>query len=146
MTAQEERENTTAWGRVRGFLLDWVKSLALYAVVVAAGTLLFLIASSIVGYLAYSNRPGPGWGRGTFSWSEVKFFVGWLPFLIYFLLYFGAALFPFVRLLSWFRSPRWLLRVFGGCSPGLQRLLEYWVLGGTSRSLIIPHMRALCPG
>src|SRR4029077_16463213 len=107
MTAQEECQNTTVWERVRRFLLDWVMSLGLYVVVVAAGTLLFLINSSIVGYLAYSDRPGPRWGRGVFSWSEVKFFVGWLPLLVYSLLYLGAALFPFARLLSWFRSPRW---------------------------------------
>src|SRR5258708_7216208 len=114
MIAQKERQNTTAWVRVGRFFLDWMKSLGLYAVVVAAGTLLFLVGSSIVGYLAYSDRPGPGWGRGVFSWSEVKFFAGWLPLLVYFLLYLVAALFPFARFLGWFRSPRWLLRLLGG--------------------------------
>lgn len=119
MTAQETRQVTTAWGRVGRFFFGWITSLGLYAVVVSAGTLLFLVGSSIVGYLAYSDRPGPGWGRGTFSWSEVKFFVGWLPLLIFGLLYLGAALFPFARLLGWFHSPRWLLCIFGGLFAGI---------------------------
>src|SRR5215510_14072722 len=106
MTAQDTRQVTTAWGRVGRFFFGWITSLGLYTVVVSAGTLLFLVGSSIVGYLAYSDRPGPGWGRGTFSWSEVKFFVGWLPLLMFGLLYLGAALFPFARLLGWFHSPR----------------------------------------
>ena len=89
MTAPDMRHNTALWRRVGRFFLDWLKSLGLYAVVVSAGTLLFLVGSSAVGYLAYSDRPGPGWGRGIFSWSEVKFFVGWLPLLIYCLLYLG---------------------------------------------------------
>jgi hypothetical protein len=129
MTGQEERQNTTTWRRVGRFLFDWVRSLGLYVAVVAAGTLLFLIGSSIVGYLPYSDRPGPGWERGVFSWSEVRFFVGWLPILIYFLLYLGAALFPFARLLGWFRSPRWLLRVFGGLFAGVAALIGLLAAG-----------------
>lgn len=129
MTAEEERQNTTAWGCVGRFLFDWAKSLGLFAVVVASGTLLFLVGSSIVGYLAYSDRPGPGWGRGIFSWNELKFFVGWLPFLIYFLLFLGAELFPFARLLNWFRSPRWILRLFGGLFAGTAALVGVLAAG-----------------
>ncbi|MGD0908358.1 MAG: hypothetical protein ABSA96_12300, partial [Candidatus Acidiferrales bacterium] len=129
MTAEQERQHTKAWVRAERFLFDWVKSLGLYAVVVAAGTLLFLVGSSIVGYLAYSDRPGPGWGRGIFSWDELKFFIGWLPLLIYFLLYLGVALFPFASLLNWFRSPRWLLRVFGGLFAGTAALIGVLAAG-----------------
>lgn len=115
--------NPSTWKRIGGFFLDWVKSLSLYVLVVAVGTLLFLIGSSMVGYLAYSDRPGTGWGRGVFSWSEVKFFVGWLPLLVYFLLFLGAALFPFARILGWLHSPRWLVRVFGGAFAGIAALI-----------------------
>jgi hypothetical protein len=117
------------WRSVGRFFLDWVKSLGLYAVVVGAGTFLFLVGSSVVGYLAYSDRPGPGWGRDNLSWTEVKFFASWLPFLIYPLLYLGAALFPFARMLGWFRSPRWLLRVFGGLFAGIASLIAVMAAG-----------------
>jgi hypothetical protein len=123
MTAKEVSQNSAAWRRIGRFLFDWTRSLGLYAAVVAGGTLLFLVGSSIVGYLAYSDRPGPGWGRGIFSWSEVKFFIGWLPLLIYFLVYLGAVLFPFARLLGWLRAPRWLLRVFAGLFAGIAALV-----------------------
>src|SRR5260370_3719196 len=129
MIAQKERQNTTAWVRVGRFFLDWMKSLGLYAVVVAAGTLLFLVGSSIVGYLAYSDRPGPGWGRGVFSWSEVNCFGGLLPLLVYFLFSLGAALFTFGRLLGLFRSPRWLLRLFGGLFAGTAPLVGVLAAG-----------------
>lgn len=111
------------------FFFDWIKSLGLYAIIVSAGTLLFLIGSSIIGYLAYSDRPGPGWGRGVFSWSEVKFFLGWLPLLTYFLLYLGSALYPFARLLAWFHSPRWIVRVFGGLFAGTAGLVGVLAAG-----------------
>jgi hypothetical protein len=111
------------------FFFDWGKSLVLYVVVVAAGTFVLLEGSSIVGYLAYSDRPGPGWGRGIFSWSEAKFFFGWLPLLIYLLLYQGVVLFPFARLLSWLRSPHWLLRVFGGVFAGLTAFIAVSAAG-----------------
>jgi hypothetical protein len=117
-----EVEPEHAWNFVRS-LVEWVISLALYALVVAVGTLIFLVGSLMVGYLPYSDRPGPGWGRGAFDWSGFSFFLSWLPLLLYFLLYIGAALFPLARLLSWFHSPRWLLRVFGGLFAGIAALV-----------------------
>lgn len=129
MTAPDEQPKTSAWKHVGRFLFDWVKSLGLFAVVVTVGTLLFLVGSSIVGYLAYSYRPGPGWGRGVFSWHEVGFYFGWLPLIIYPLLFVGLALFPFARLLLWFRSPRWLLRVFGAVFSGLAAFVAVMAAG-----------------
>jgi hypothetical protein len=128
MTAPHEHPKTSAWGHVEAFLFNWVKSLGLFAVVVAAGTFLFLVSSTIVGFLPYSDRPGPGWGRGAFNWHEVGFFFGWLPLLIYPLLFVGLALFPFARLLGWFRAPRWLLRAFAGLFSGIAALIA--VLAG----------------
>jgi hypothetical protein len=129
MTAPDERPNTIALRRIGRFLFDWAKSLGLFVVVVATGTFLFLVSSTIVGFLPYSDRPGPGWGRGAFSWHEVGFFVGWLPLLIYPLLFLGLSLFPFVRLLGWFRAPRWLLRVFGTVFSGLSAFVAVMAAG-----------------
>lgn len=128
MTAPGEHPITSAWRRVGRFLFDWMNSLGLFAVVVAGGTFLFLVSSTIVGFLPYSDRPGPGWGRGAFNWHEVGFFVGWLPLLIYPLLFLGLSLFPFARLLGWFRAPRLLLRVFGALFSGTAALIA--VLAG----------------
>lgn len=123
MNSLEDRESSSTWKGVGRFFRDWLKSLGLYVFVVALGVLLFLIGSSVVGYLTYSDRPGPGWGRDVFSWAEVKFFVGWLPLLVYPLLFLGAPLFPFARLLRWFHSPRLLVRVFGGVFASIAALI-----------------------
>ena len=105
------------------FLLDWLKSLGLYTVVVCMGTFLFLIGGQIVGYISHSTRPGSGWGQAVFSWSEVRLYVVWLPVLAYSSLYMGALLFPFVRTLGWLRSPRWVTRVFGSLLAGIAALV-----------------------
>jgi hypothetical protein len=129
MTAPDEHSKTTAWRRAGRFLFDWVKSLGLFAVVVAAGTFIFLVSSTVVGFLPYSDRPGPGWERAAFNWQEVNFFVGWLPLLIYPLLFLGIALFPFARLLGWFRAPRLLLRVFGAVFSAVAALIAVLAAG-----------------
>jgi len=129
MPSQERHPSATVLARSGRFLFAWVKSLGLYATVVAAGTLIFLTGSTLFGYLPYSDRPGPGWGRGIFSWSEVRFFIGWLPLLFYCLLYFGLALFPFAWALTWFRSPRWLLRLFCGLFSGTAALISVSAAG-----------------
>src|SRR5260370_1133846 len=73
----------TAARGVGTFLLDWVKTLGLYTVVVCMGTFLFLVGAQIVGYISHSARPRPGWRGGIFSWSEVRLYVIWLPVLAY---------------------------------------------------------------
>ena len=58
--------------RALRFLLDLLKGTLVYLLVVAGGLTAFLIVSPLFGYLAYSDRPGPGW-FGKFpavSWSE----------------------------------------------------------------------------
>lgn len=118
--AESETDRTRIFVR---FFVEWVASLGVFALVVAAATLISLAGSLIVGYLPYSDRPGPGWGRGVFNWSEFEFFLDWMLFLPYFLLQTDVALFPLARLLGWFHSPRWLLRVFGGVFAGIAALV-----------------------
>lgn len=54
--------------------LDFLKSLAQYLGFVAGGVTLFLIFAPVVGYLPYSDRPGPGW-HGTFPALSVREFI-----------------------------------------------------------------------
>ena len=124
--------NTAARG-IGTFLLDWLKTLGLYTVVVCMGTLLFLVGAQIVGWISHSARPRPGWGAGVFSWSEVRFYMIWLPVLASSSLYTGALLFPFARTLVWLRSPRWLIGVFGSLLAGIAALMavlaaRWWYL------------------
>jgi hypothetical protein len=127
----QEDQKKLPWKNIRRFVFDWVISLALFVAAIALGTFLFLVGASAIGFLAYSDRPGPGWMRsGSFSWAEISFFLGWEQLLIlYFLPFAGAALFPFARTLGWLSSPRWLVRVFGALFSGFAGFLSVAAAG-----------------
>jgi hypothetical protein len=105
---------------VSRFLLDWLKTLVLYTLVVSTGTFLFLVSTQIV---SYRQQPLPGWRGRVFSWSEVRLYAIWLPVLAYSSLYMGALLFPFTRTLGWLCSPRWVIGLFGSLLAGIAALV-----------------------
>jgi hypothetical protein len=92
----------------------WSRCLLIFATYVVAADflpILLLIAINSIGYLPYSDRPGPGWQRPHLPLlAEMKFFVGFaallLPATALYGLFFavGAAVLGFCRL------PRWALR------------------------------------
>ena len=88
----------------------------LYAVVLAGGVFLVLLLSTAIGYVPYSDRPGPGWYNAHLpTLREVEFFAGWAFFFVGpFALLWGGFLFLFVRLSGWLGAPKWLLRILGG--------------------------------
>ena len=87
----------------------------LFAAVVSAGTSLVLLVSSCLGYLPYSDRPGPGWwGRVHWPlWSEFVTYIGFAPWFAYFCLFFGFGLFGLCLVLGIASTPRWLNRLVG---------------------------------
>lgn len=93
----------------------------LFSVVVAVGTSLVLLVSSCVGYLPYSDRPGPGWwGRVHWPyWGEFVTYVGFTPWFAYFCLFFGLGLFALSLVLGIASTPRWLNRLLGGVIAAL---------------------------
>ncbi len=119
-----------------------VKSLArrfagtalLFSVLVGIGTSLVLLLSSCLGYLPYSDRPGPGWwGRLHWpSWTEAATYIGFAPWFAYSCLYFGAGLFALSLVLGAASTPRWLNRLLGGTvaavTAGLGVLGAGWIL------------------
>lgn len=46
---------------MKRFLLDFLRSAGIYELVTYGGLTLFLALAPLVGYLPYSDRPGPGW-------------------------------------------------------------------------------------
>jgi len=97
-------------------LRSLILSALLYAAVLAGGVWLCLVVSSAIGYLPYSDRPGPGWFTAHLpTLGELGFFGSWALFFVGpFALFWGAILFAFTRLSSWLGSPKWLLRILGG--------------------------------
>jgi hypothetical protein len=83
-----------------------------YALVLAGGTFVLLVVVSAVGYLPYSDRPGPGWHAAHIpALQEVGYYASWAIFFVGpFALLWGILLFALVRALGWLGTPRWLVR------------------------------------
>jgi MFS family permease len=91
-----------------------------YALVLAGGITLLLLASSAIGYLPYSDRPGPGWFSPHLPrLEELRFFAGWAVFFIGpFALLWGVVLYIFTSTIAQLGSPKLLARIFGGVFAG----------------------------
>jgi len=92
----------------------------LFSGIVGIGTSLVLLLSSAIGYLPYSDRPGPGWwGHAHWpSWAEFANYIEFSPWFAYFCLYFGLGLFGLSLVLGIASTPRWLNRLLGGVIAG----------------------------
>src|SRR5487761_2164904 len=87
----------------------------LFSATVALGTSITLLVASSVGYLPYSDRPGPGWW-GRVHWpslAEAGTYLGFAPVFGYFCLIFGVVLFLLSLVLGFASSPKWLNRIIG---------------------------------
>jgi len=94
----------------------WFKSVGAYVLLVSAGTVAFLLAFSAVGYLGYSDRPGPGWGNVPAhwpNWEEIRYFSGWAALLLPMCYFYGHPLFMFMALIRWLGAPGWMARALG---------------------------------
>ena len=94
------------------FLLDLVKSVVLYMLVVIGGTVAFLCLAPVFGYLPYSDRPGPGWyGRfPAISWSEFiengRFMLDWAGLFFWQAILCALVIFFLARGLELVQTPR----------------------------------------
>src|SRR5260221_3705187 len=89
----------TAWKR---FAIDLILRVALFIGVVIGGTVLFMIVAELVGYLPYSDSPGPGWvGIPALSLAEVghvvSFGLGFGAICVPTTAIYGSLLFLIVR-------------------------------------------------
>lgn len=108
------------------FVKRWFGWVNLYNLVVIVTILALLLGCSAVGYLPYSDRPGPGWGNVPAHLprlEEIQYFAGWTVFLIPMCAFWGSVIFFFAAWATWFRTPRWLVRVLGILFCGFLALL-----------------------
>jgi len=105
---------------VKRFFVNLLAAVGDYLLFAVGGTILLLAASTVIGYLPYSDRPGPGWydSKQTFSFGQVWYFVNWGAFLALYAYVVGLALFLGAWVLASLRSPRWLIAVLGGLAAG----------------------------
>lgn len=110
----------------------------LFPLLVALGTSTTLLVASCIGYLSYSDRPGPGWygPRHWPTWQEILTYFGFAPWFAYFCLFFGLGLLGLSLILSFASSPKWLNRILGGVfsllSAGLAVMGAGWYIALSS--------------
>lgn len=109
------------------FLKDWARSVGWYLAVLAVGLVVTLTVSSAVGYLPYSDRPGPGWTEPSFSLRQVGYYLSWASLLLIPSAIYGSALFGYHRLLRCLGAPLLLVRVVGGAAAGI---LSFYTAAG----------------
>jgi hypothetical protein len=100
------------------FVKGWFKTVGVYSLLVSASAVLLLLGASALGYLPYSDRPGPGWGSVAPhlpGLDELGYFSGWAAILLLPMCYFfGSLLFIFLAWIGWLKAPVWLLRAIAG--------------------------------
>ena len=118
---------------MKRLLIDLLRSVGLYVLLVVGGSFLFLSLSPVFGYLPYSDRPGPGWigkfpaiGWADF-WHAVDFLSSWVLLLIPYAIVAGAIVFTVARLLERFRAPRIVVAIVAAVLAALAS--EHVVLG-----------------
>ncbi len=113
--------------------LDLLRVSWRYLAVVLGGTSLFLIVAPVIGYLPYSDRPGPGW-YGLFAGASLEgllrsfgFVLGWAILALPSSLFAIVPTWSVVRLFEWAGLPRLLNAGVGALVGGFTTL--YFVLG-----------------
>jgi hypothetical protein len=109
----------------RRVLLTLLNTPIAFSICVSVGVSLSLTVMSSVGYLPYSDRPGPGW-FGPLHWPSVQelgVYFGFAPLFAYTCLFYGIGLFLIALALRFAHLPKWLWRVVGAALSALFALL-----------------------
>jgi hypothetical protein len=95
--------------------------LAAFVIVVVVGLGLLFVGASFIGFLVYSDRPGPGFygPRFELDFQETKFLVSFLGFLVLPLTFVGAAVLTVELIELRLRLPTTSVRIVGALAAGL---------------------------
>jgi hypothetical protein len=104
---------------MKRFVRDYVIAVSWYVGLVVMGLVITLTTSSAIGYLPYSDRPGPGWTEPSFSFGQVWFYLQWSTWLLVPSAIYGTVVFVYLRVLRVLDAPSALIRVVGATSAGL---------------------------
>jgi hypothetical protein len=96
--------------------LGLAQAIGFYVLVAFGAPLVAMVVMSFVGYVPYSDRPGPGWYglRLAITAREIQFFVEWWAFTGLYAMPVGALLFALQGVLRAVRAPRWLVATICG--------------------------------
>lgn len=117
---------------MKNLLKIFLASVILYVLIICVASVAVLSILSAIGYVPYSDRPGPGWQSPHLpNIEEINFNLNWAVFMAVNIWPWiaGALLFMFVRLLAYFNSPRWLLRLLSALLSGVATVFITLIYG-----------------
>jgi hypothetical protein len=104
---------------MKSLIRDYLLAVSWYVTLLAAGLVITLTLSSAVGYLPYSDRPGPGWVGPSFSLDQLGFYASWGVLLLIPTALYGSALFAYHRFLRFVDAPVIVIRGIGALTGGI---------------------------
>ena len=109
-------------------LIRFAKHL-LWGLLIILGDLFFyMVVVQAIGYLPYSDRPGPGWHDGLFfSWSQISYIGGFIGLLGIYILAELVVVYLLFRLFRFIGFNRMVYGVLGGLLIGF--LTAYITMG-----------------
>jgi len=146
-----------AWGRSAKFLILYLlKTTVLYIIFVEYSVSLFMFISEILGYLPYSDRPGPGWHLDPHfpTWGEFQnLFTGVYGWILFGSTYFalpGILLGVITQGLKLLPIPRWIvipsLAVFYGYFSLITMAGVGWFIAMSQWSFLIAGVAGIAFG
>jgi len=115
------------------FLKDVAKRFGQYVLIVIGGVSVFMTLALVVGYLPFSDRPGPGW-YGWFEgaaiedlWRIMPYVLGFATFAAWLAVFYILPVVLLMRLLAHARVRQWLLGVLGAL---VTAILTFSVVAG----------------
>ena len=117
----------------RWFLRRILKTFAQYALVVVGGLTAFMILSPIVGYLPYSDRPGPGWHAFfpaftlTELWHLTVYMTGFASFVLWAAVLYITPVIVLTRVVERFGVRLGVVRAVGATAMGV---MTWWIVCG----------------
>ena len=97
--------------------------------IILGGLFLYMVGAQILGYLPYSDRPGPGWYKGEIlvDWDGLKFVLDFILFLGIYIIGSLILVYGLFRIFRLFGYNRIIYSILGGLIIGF--LCLYWTLG-----------------
>lgn len=108
---------------MKPLLRDYVAAVGSYLALLFVGVVMTLTISSAVGYLPYSDRPGPGWTDPHFSFALLGYYASWGLFLLIPSAIYGTVVFAYFWILKVLDAPSLIIRVLGALGAGVVSLV-----------------------
>lgn len=99
--------------------------------IILGGLFLYMATVTTIGYLPYSDRPGPGWYKDelSISWNEINFIWGFILFLGIYVLAELIIVYFFFRLIRLIGYNRIIYSIIGGLIIGFLTLYNTLGIG-----------------